>query len=173
VPVERGDADGEAAGACGWSSRADLPMLVARRGCVAVARPAKPARSGEPGRRRGNASVIKGTRETWSQQLVAAGDTSAKPDPGIAKPAPASPASRSLAPCRRCPPGRPGRAGMAGTLRPGLCLPAAPSGCRATSGRWHGGEGCQLCPPAPLAPKHASRGLRDAFLALLGPRAGH
>lgn len=74
------------------------PALVARRGFAAVAGLAEPARSGEPGRRGGNASVIKGTRETWSQQLVAARDTSAKPDPGIAKPAPASPASRRPGP---------------------------------------------------------------------------
>lgn len=83
--------------------RASLPGARGRARIAAVAGLAEPARSGEPGRRGGNASVIKGTRETWSQQLVAARDTSAKPDPGIAKPAPAPPASRSPGPARALP----------------------------------------------------------------------
>lgn len=85
-------------GGRGCGAMPACPALVARRRFAAVAGLAEPAWSGEPGRRGGNASVIKGTRETWSQQLVAARDTSAKPDPGIAKPAPASPASRRPGP---------------------------------------------------------------------------
>lgn len=107
VPAERAMPRG-GGGGCGAVPA--CPALVARRGCAAVAGLAEPARSGEPGRRGGNASVIKGTRETWSQQLVAARDTSAKPDPGIAKPAPASPASRRPGPA----PALPTRAGWHG-----------------------------------------------------------
>lgn len=120
VPAERAMPRG---GGGGRGAVPACPALVARRGCAAVAGLAEPARSGEPGRRGGNASVIKGTRETWSQQLVAARDTSAKPDPGIAKPAPAPPASRRPGPA----PALPTRAGWHGRGTAGRPIPGTQS----------------------------------------------
>lgn len=150
-------AAGDAEGRCRGAMPA-RPVLVAGRGCAAVAGLAEPAPSREPGRRGGNASVIKGTRETWSQQLVAARDTSAKPDPGIAKPAPAAAASRRPGPA----PVLPTRAGWHGR---GTAAPPAPWAFPPASTLWTPGppRGVLSLPPAP---KSTSQGLRVVFLTL-------
>lgn len=156
VPAERAMPRG-GGGGCGAVPA--CPALVARRGCSAVAGLAEPARSGEPGRRGGNASVIKGTRETWSQQLVAARDTSAKPDPGIAKPAPASPASRRPGPA----PALPTRAGWHGRGTDGTPAP----GTQGSPTSQHALDAGATSSSAGSAPNSPSQGLHVVLLTLL------
>lgn len=173
VPGEQGDA--EVAEACGRSGRAACPAFVARRGCAAMARPAEPARgSREPGRRGGNASVIKGTRERLAVSSWLQHETRQR-NPTLAlqnQPRPRQPPA-GLASLRHCPPGCPGTA-MALSACSALCAqgptcqPPPPS-TRATS---RASRVARDAGYAPVAPKSTSQGLQDA-VGLLGPCAGH
>lgn len=154
------------------------PALVVRRGCAAVAGPAEPAQSGEPGRRGGNASVIKGTRERDSESAAGCSmghvsETRAwhcKTSLGLASIPQAWPFSGAAHP-----------GGLAWWYHhshaPHPVTRALPAGQHLWAAGATSTAGMTVRAPslalAPLAPKSTSQVLHDGFLALLGTCAKH